>query len=163
MKGNTFEFKNNSMEIFELSEKPKLIKESINYFWKSWGNENNFKFYQDCIENSLAKKDGLPKFFIGIQDDKIIGSYALLVNDIISRQDLYPWFACLYVNESKRNNGYGEQLLNHGLNESKKLGHDELFLSTDLVNYYERKGWNHFGFGYGLTGDEFKIYSKSTS
>lgn len=151
------------MEIFELSEKPTLINTAIDYFWKSWGNANNFKFYQNCIEHSLDKKDGLPKFYIGIENESIVCSYALLVNDIISRQDLYPWFACLYVNESKRNNGYGEQLLNHGLKETKSLGNDQLFLSTDLVNYYEKKGWNEMGIGYGVSGDKFKIYSKSTA
>lgn len=151
------------MEIFELSEKPKLIEESINYFWKSWGNENNFNFYHNCIENSLSNKDSLPIFFIGMEHDKIVASYALLVNDIISRQDLCPWFACLHVKEDKRNRGYGEQLLKHGLNKSNLLGYDKLFLSTDLVNYYEKKGWQHIGLGYSLSGEEFKIYSKSTS
>ncbi len=49
-----------------------------------------------------------------LDNDEIIGSYALLTNDIISRQDLMPWFACLFVNENYRNQGLAEELISHG-------------------------------------------------
>ena len=88
------------MKIFELSEKSEKTEKAIEYFWKCWGNDSNLKFYDDCIRNSLNKEKAIPKFYIGIESDEIIGSYALLTNDIISRQDLMPWFACLFVNES---------------------------------------------------------------
>lgn len=151
------------MEIFELSEKQNYKEKAIQYFWKQWGSESNFKFYEDCMIHSLNGKKNLPNFYIGLEKEEIVGSYALLTNDIISRQDLYPWFACLYVNESKRKKGYAEKLLNHALAQAKKMGYNELYLSTDLINFYERKGWNQYGLGYGVSGDAFKIYSKSTT
>ncbi len=150
------------MEIFELAEKPKLLEQAVQYFWKKWGSEDNFVFYQDCILNSLDAKNKLPKFYIGIVENEIVGSYALLINDIISRQDLFPWFACLYVEEAFRKNGLAAQLLDHGLHQAKKKGFEKLYLSTDLINFYEKKGWDQFGVGFGVGGDEFKIYTKST-
>jgi len=101
--------------------------------------KNNFKFYQDCIVNSLDKKNALPKFYIVLNDNEIIASYALLTNDIISRQDLYPWLACLFVNPEHSNKGIAEQLLIHGLQETKNKGFDRLYLSSDLENFYEKK------------------------
>ena len=150
------------MTIFELSEKPELTDAAINYFWKNWGNESNFNFYSDCMLHSLDQRNKLPKFYIGIVEDEIICSYALLTNDIVSRQDLMPWLACLYVNEPHRNKGIGEALLNHGLQQAKLKGYKTLYLSTDLVDFYEKKDWEEYGLGYGVFGDAFKVYAKAT-
>jgi ribosomal protein S18 acetylase RimI-like enzyme len=76
--------------------------------------------------------------------------------------DLMPWLACLYVDDAYRNRGYAEQLLNHGLAQTRLKGFDYLYLSTDLINFYERKGWANFGVGYSAFGKEFTIYSKET-
>jgi GNAT superfamily N-acetyltransferase len=92
--------------------------------------------------------------------DVIIGSYALLTNDIISRQDLMPWFACLFIDKNHRNQGLAEELIEHALDESQKMGFNTLYLSTELIDFYEKKGWNYHSKGYLVFGDEIKIYSK---
>jgi len=150
------------MKIFELSDRPDKLENSINYFWKCWGNESNFNFYSDCIKNSFNKEKTIPKFYIGIESDEMIGSYALITNDLLSRQDLMPWLACLFVGERHRKKGYAEMLLNHGLNQAKIKGFEHLYLNTDLVNFYEKKGWAKYGKGFSFSGDELKIYKKST-
>lgn len=151
------------MSIELVTEGSDLLEKAVAYFWQHWGSESNFNFYKDCIENSLSNIESLPKFYLMLDKDEIIGCYALLTNDLISRQDLMPWFACLYVEEHYRNQGLAERLLNHGLNESKKRGFDTLYLSTDLNNFYEKKGWNYYSIGYGFSGDEIKIYSIKTN
>ncbi len=151
------------MKIIELSQRLDLLEKAIEYFWTCWGNESNYIFYKDCIVNSLKKENPIPKFYLGLEEDEIVASYALLTNDIISRQYLVPWFACLFVNETHRGQGLAEKLLNHALQEGKAKGFEKLYLSTDLVNFYERKGWTHLGVGYGVTGGEIKIYSKKTA
>jgi len=150
------------MEIVEFSERPDLIERGIQFYIDNWANDSNFMFYQDCILNSLNPDNLLPKFYLLLDNDQIIGSYALLRNDLVSRQDITPWFACLYVNADQRNKGLAELLLNHGVQEAKAKGFNTLYLITDLVNYYERKGWNYLGVGYGITGSKTKIYYKST-
>lgn len=150
------------MEIIELSNNIEIIDKAVDYFWKCWGNDNNFKFYQNCILNSLDNEKPLPKFYTALENDEIIASYALLTNDIISRQDLYPWLACLFVNPEHRNKGIATLLLNHGLQETEKKGFDRLYLSTDLENFYEKKGWTHTTNGYNIFDTEIKIYSKET-
>ncbi|MBN2613666.1 MAG: GNAT family N-acetyltransferase [Bacteroidales bacterium] len=151
-----------NIEIVELSKRNDLLDKAIDYFWNCWGNENNYNFYNDCISNSLDEKSILPKFYLVLYNDEIIGSYALVTNDIISRQDLFPWFACLYVNNEHRNKGIAGQLLKHGLNEAKKKGYKILYLSTDLEGFYERYGWIYIADGFNFAGIKTKIYSKST-
>jgi len=148
------------MNIKLINKGSDFLEKGVKYFWKQWGSESNFDFYKDCIENSISDDKLLPKFYLMFDKDKIIGSYALLTNDLISRQDLFPWFACLYVDENYRNQGLANELLKHSINESKKRGFDTLYLSTELNDFYEKKGWKYYSKGYTAFGDSTKIYSK---
>ena len=150
--------------IVELSQRPDLVDRAVDFFWKCWGNKNNFAFYEDCIVHSLEKDVSLPKFFLALDErEHIIGTYALLTNDLISRQDLMPWFACLFVVDEHRKKGIAGMLLDHGLNEVKNNGFKNLYLYTDLVNFYERKGWKHICNGFTVSDLEVKIYTRETA
>lgn len=81
---------------------------------------------------------------------------------LADRPDLMPWLACLYVNEKHRGKGLAAQLLRHGIQEAKRLGHPALYLSTDLENFYERKGWLYLAEGYNVMGESIKIYTCPT-
>ena len=150
------------MKIELITNQNSLVNPGTHYFWTCWGNESNFDFYKDCIENSLLDETQLPKFYVLLDEENIVGSYALLVNDLISRQDILPWFACLFVNDSYRNQGWAGKLLTHALQEAYQLGFDSLYLSTDLAGFYERKGWQFYAFGYGIMGNRIKIYRAET-
>ncbi len=137
-----------------------LTEKAINYFWTCWGNDRNFKFYEDCIVNSLKDENRLPGFYLALDSDKIAGTYALLTNDLISRQDLIPWFACLFVDPEYRKNGIAGRLLDHGLSQAKRMGYTQLYLSTDLNGFYERSAWTYLTDGFTVHGDKIKIYIK---
>jgi GNAT superfamily N-acetyltransferase len=148
------------MKIELITKENNFLGKGTEYFWKNWGSDSNFNFYKDCIENSITDNKSLPKFYLMLDRDVIIGSYALLTNDIISRQDLMPWFACLFIDKNHRNQGLAEELIEHALDESQKMGFNTLYLSTELIDFYEKKGWNYHSKGYLVCGDEIKIYSK---
>lgn len=150
------------MNLIELSQRPDLLEKAIDYFWGCWGNESNRIFYKDCMTHSMDETNAIPKFYMVLSKEEIIASYALITNDLISRQDLMPWFACLYVNEEHRNQGIAGTLLEHGLLETKRKGYNHLYLSTDLVGFYEKKEWTYLCQGYGFSGGKIKIYSKNT-
>jgi GNAT superfamily N-acetyltransferase len=150
--------------ILELSQRPDLVDRAVDFFWKCWGDENNFAFYKDCMAHSLNKEALLPKFYLALDEvDQIIGTYALLTNDLISRQDLMPWFACLFVVKGHRKKGIAAMLLDHGLKEAKNKGFENLYLYTDLENFYERKAWKHICNGFTVSNLEVKIYTRKTT
>ncbi|SES30366.1 GNAT family N-acetyltransferase [Psychrobacillus sp. OK032] len=151
------------MEIIEIQQRPEFFKEAVKVFWEHWGSESNYKFYEDCMVHSGKKPDSIPSFYIGIENKKIIGTYALLRNDINSRQDLFPWLACLYVDPDYRGNSIGEQLLEHGLKMTAQLGHEKLYLSSDLEGYYEKYGWTNSTITYGPSGASIKVYEKAVN
>ncbi|MEK4247374.1 GNAT family N-acetyltransferase [Psychrobacillus sp. FSL K6-2684] len=149
------------MQIIELQERNNLFEKAIQVFWKEWGNEHNYKFYEDAMIHSCRFSD-IPRFYVMIEEEEIIGTYALLRNDLNSRQDLCPWLACLFVKEEYRGREIGLMLLQHSLKEAASKGYDKLYLSTDLEGYYEKYGWKNNGVVYGVSGDHIKLYEKET-
>lgn len=151
------------MKIIELHKDSSMFEQAVNVFWGQWGNEDNYRFYHDCMFHSCQTEADLPRFYIVVREGDIIGTYALLRNDLNSRQDLFPWFACLYVHPDQRGEGLGSTLLDHALREAHKKGYDSLYLTTDLEGYYEKYGWTHSTEAIGLSGDSMKVYQKRTS
>ncbi|MBM7568827.1 GNAT family N-acetyltransferase [Paenibacillus sacheonensis] len=99
------------------------------------------------------------RFFAAVEGNRIVGSYALLRSELNSRQDLSPWFACLYVNPDARGRKIGELLQHHAIQETWEKGYSSLYLCTDLIGYYERNQWVYIGKGYSLNDDETRIYA----
>jgi len=65
--------------------------------------------------------------------------------DLISRQDLTPWLAALYVDEEFRSQGLGQQLQAFVLEQSRRSGFREVYLYAEFTGYYERFGWQYIG------------------
>lgn len=151
------------MEIIELRNKDQLLDQAIQVFWQQWGSEENFKFYEDAILHSATTSSDIPRFYVAVEEGEIIGTYAMLRNDLNSRQDLCPWLACLYVAEEHRGKGIGAKLLDHGLSVAAKKGYENLYLTTDIENYYEKYGWKNSGSVYGAGGGASKLYEKGTA
>jgi len=150
----------NSLQILALRDHPELLEQGIDYFASTWGIPR--PVYADCISHSLATPEPLPRWYLALRESRIIGSYGLIRNDFISRQDLCPWLCALHVEEDERGKGLGGRLLSHGRAEALRLGFERLYLSTDHVGYYERHGWVHLGTGYGPTGSPSRIYTIGT-
>lgn len=146
--------------VVSVRENPAYFERAVDYFSEKWGIDR--RVYEDSISHSLDTLSPLPRWYLLMEGDTVIGSYGLIANDFISRQDLWPWLCALYVEEDKRKSGYGGILLEHGLKEAKKLGFSKVYLSTDHTSYYERYGWRFIGVGYGPFG-ESRIYENNSA
>ncbi|MCF7793355.1 MAG: GNAT family N-acetyltransferase [Candidatus Cloacimonetes bacterium] len=145
-------------KIINVKEYEKGISEAVKYIHGIWGNESNFPFYEDAIQNSSLPGKPLPRFYLMLDEEKIIGCYALLTNDLISRQDLWPWLGCLFIDKDYRGNQLGSTLMDHGKNVAKKLGYKTIYLTTDHDGYYEKYGWTRIEDGFDLSAERSRIY-----
>lgn len=70
-------------------------------------------------------------------DDTFIGTVA------VDRKNFDPYISHLYVDPVFRRKGYGERLLEHGIDYAKLFKFDEikLWCVDGLVPYYASKGW----------------------
>ncbi len=129
------------LKIVNVKEYDGGIDKAVKFIHGVWGNDKNYSFYSDAIYHSSLSGKKLPQFFLLLKNSEIIGCSALIINDFISRQDLYPWFACLFVDEKERRNEYGKLLIEYSEREAKKAGFSILYLTTDLDGFYEKYGW----------------------
>lgn len=150
------------LKILGIRENPHLLEVGTKYFHNAFGNENNFMLYSDCINHSIATESPLPRWFLAMKDEEIVGCCALITNDFISRMDLWPWLAALYVTENERGNELGSKLLSHAVSEAGRLGFPKVYLSTDHDGYYEKYGWKRIEDGYMLWGEKSRIYEIET-
>ncbi len=146
--------------IVGVRENPDLLDRAVDYFTQKWGIDR--RIYMDCIGNSITTRSPLPRWYLLMKQDEIIGGYGLITNDFISRQDLWPWFCALYIEEPYRGHQLGARLLEHGRTEAGKLGFKKLYLATDHVGYYEKYGWSCIGDGFHPWGDQSGIYERET-
>lgn len=149
-----------NIKIICVSENLEYLEKAIEYNCVNWPLDDNI--YIDCIKNSINSKHGFPRWYLMLRDDEIIGSYGLIMNDFISRQDIWPWFAALYIEESERGKKLGANLLEHGRKEAGRLGFEKLYLCTDHIDLYEKFGWKKIGKGYHPWHEASSIYENST-
>lgn len=149
------------LKIYNAKEFPNGIEEVIKYIHAVWGSEENFEFYKDAIIHSSVEEGVIPEFYVLTKNSQIIGCVYLIRMDFVSRQDLYPWLAGLYINEDERRNGYANILMKHVEKRCKEAGYGNLYLTTDHDGYYERYDWIRIEDGIDLfSGKPTRIYKK---
>ena len=131
------------------------LEQAARYFHGKWGRPENLAFYRDAISHY---GDQLPRFFLLLAEERIAGCGALIANDFVSRHDLWPWYACHYIEPEFRGRGRGRLLLEHAVRLAGELGFTKVYLSTDHDGYYEKYGWERVEDGYEPSGAPTRIY-----
>ena len=96
--------------------------------------------------------------YIAKYNDELVGFASIWNNDLVFRQDLFPWLAGLYVKSEYRGKGIGTLLQEKCIQVVKELGYANLYLITDHENYYERSGWNFLEIAPLREGKYTRIY-----
>ena len=89
--------------------------------------------------------DGLPQAFVACAGEEPAGTVLLQRADLLSRQDIWPWLAFIYVRPEYRGLHIGAKLQQALCEHASGLGFDRVYLYTDLINYYEKTGWIYSG------------------
>lgn len=146
-------------QIISVRENPEYYERAVDYFSAKWGIDR--KIYEESVADAMNTDKSLPRWYLMLRGDDIIGSYGLIENDFIVRKDLMPWLCALYVEESERGKVLGAKLLRHGQEEAGKLGFNKVYLCTDHAGYYEKYGWTFFGTEESEFGGNARAYSIS--
>jgi len=150
------------IKIINLKDKQEFLDDVVNCIWKQWGTETNQNFYKSLIQSIINNEtEDIPQAYIAIDEYEFIGVITLLRSDLKSRQDLFPWLACLYVIEKERGKGIGRLLEKYCEDRAKEIGYSKLFLITELENYYEKTGWKFIGKEPTIPGDMIKVYERN--
>jgi len=143
-------------QIISVREHPEYFDRAVDYFSSRWCIDR--KLYEASISDSISTQNPLPRWYLMLRGDDIIGSFGLIENDFMVRKDLLPWLCALYVEPGERGKSLGSRLLAHGRQEVKALGFEKLYLCTDHVGYYEKYGWWFYGMEESEWGGKTRVY-----
>ena len=116
------------------------------------------------IVASSQTENALPLTFIAVaQQDRLLGMVGLWGYDLISRQDLCPWLAALYIDESQRGKGLGGQVSSYVIRYAQAPGFDRLYLSSACLNYDTRFGWQYIGESLDYPATSVHLYRRELS
>ena len=147
--------------IINIRNNPNHLDTAADYFSSKWPVER--QVYYDSISDSISTESNIPRWYLMLDNETIIGSFGLIENDFMVRKDLIPWICALYVEEHMRDKKLGAMLLEHARKESKALGFPKLYLCTDHIGYYEKYGWEFFGEEESEFGGNTRVYVVDTA
>ena len=150
------------MKIINLSARPEFKEQVTDWLWQAFGSENSRDFFASVVQSSLSGAD-LPQTFIALEGERLAGTVGLWRCDLVSRQDLTPWLAALYVDKDYRSRGLGQQLQEFLQEHSRRSGFSELYLYAEFTGYYERFGWRYIGDALDYPDKTVRVYKKSLS
>ena len=129
--------------------KVQLLTEENDYFYKVL--DSNFDLWykqedwskeklKEYLLNSL-NTTRLPMTLIVVENEEVIGTCQLAMNDLDVRPQYYPWLINLSVDENYRGRGIGKLLIQTVLKKIDELGYNELYLYTAHKYYFEQFGF----------------------
>ena len=132
------------IEVYNLLNKIEFLKEVAILEYEEWAdnkeNDKNNRIAKkiEKIKRCLKSNDFCK--LILLKDDKLIGFISIFPKDCDECINLTPWYATMYIKKEYRGKGYSKILNDAILEESRKRNYKEIFLKTNLNNYYEKFG-----------------------
>lgn len=145
------------MKIVPLYEVPQFASQVTDWLWQAFGDSLPRDFFASIIEHSQRPGE-LPLTFVAFDGDRLLGTVGLWRCDLISRQDLYPWLAALYVDEPARGQGLAGALQKQVIDYAREQGYAQLHLYSACRDFYERFGWRYIGDGLDYPDTTVHLY-----
>lgn len=131
------------MDIINIMNNDKFLDEYIELCSLEWGSlktKEQMLQYINVKKRKIRTGDKVISILGLIESNIMIGFISLFKYDGEERNDLTPWYATMYVKKEYRNKGYSKILNDAILKEAFRLGYGQVYLKTNLINYYEKFG-----------------------
>lgn len=146
-----------NINIVPLYAAPQHAEQVTDWLWQAFGASMPRAFFASIVTHS-QRPGQLPLTFVAHEGDTLLGTVGLWRCDLISRQDLFPWLAALYIDEAQRGKGLGGALQRAVIDYARDNGFPELFLYSACRDYYERFGWAYIGDGLDYPDQTVHLY-----
>lgn len=127
------------MEVISIKNNDIYLKEYIELCNKEWGKPRTDlnKYIEDKL-TSIRQGNEVIEVLGLINNNEMIGFISLFSEDNNERNDLFPWYATMYIKEKYRGKNYSKILNDSLIKRAKELGYKKIYLKSNLINYYEK-------------------------
>lgn len=142
------------MSLHYLVDVPQVIPTVAKWYYHQW--PALFKDEADSIHElqQVCYRNQLPLCLVEMKNNEVLGTAALLIQDMETYPQHSPWLACVYVSELYRGQGIGKKIVLAATDKARQLGVKKLYLWTDhQKKFYEKLGWQT------LTTTLYKTYT----
>lgn len=132
------------MKISYLADHQDVIPILSKWFYREWSYLHPERTEDDFCRliSERINKDKIPMALVAFDQDDLLGTVCLKVNDMDTKPELTPWLAGLYVKESWRRKGVGSTLVDAIERKAFDIGVNHLFLYTpESEHFYSQLGW----------------------
>lgn len=133
-----------TIELHCLADHLHHVEELAKLHDAEWGH----LFPRISLEEREARLQGatgrseIPSIVIAVDGPKLVGSAALVGQDMSDRLELTPWLAAVYVKPKYRRQGIAATLVGRVEQEAKALGTEQIYLFTEHEEaFYAKRGW----------------------
>lgn len=149
-----------NIKIINLKSVPEHVEEVSYWLWEEWGEAAGYSLDELVYRTQhCMQEEGVPQTLVALHEGQPAGVVSLWMNDLKTRQDLYPWMATLYVKPEYRNLKIGQALQLASIEAARNsTGFPYLYLITELDGYYEKTGWEFTETVPTGTGSTEKVY-----
>ena len=107
------------MQILNLKDEPQHISQLAEWHQHEWSSLNPGRTLEQRIETMQAylRDDLVPSTYIA-KGPELMGSAAIIANDMETRPELTPWLASVFVAPAYRNQSIGSRLVKHVMQQA---------------------------------------------
>lgn len=122
------------------------------------GYDDGKKLSLEEAERLLRKSEQYPfyKFFVAVDQDSVVGTYAILVMDNIGHVGTPSAVVeSVAVDPSRQGGGVGKAMMDHAMMIARDRGCYKLALSSSVKRvrahaFYEKLGYHRYGYSFGV-------------
>lgn len=132
------------IKIINLKDEPENLSTLASWHQQEWSYLNPG---EDLSARILRMQphlsdDLIPSTFIA-KGDALLGSAAIVDQDMKIKPQLKPWLASVFVRPEYRKQGIGRKLVLHVMAQAQTAGIGRLYLYTpDKTGFYSKLGWS---------------------
>ena len=127
-----------------LADEPEEISLVASWIHREWSERTGISSVEPFRQavSKCTDPSRIPFAVVACLADRVVGTAALVEQDMKERSDLSPWLARVYVEAPARGQGVGSALCRDVLARAMGMGVSRLYLFTpDQQHFYSRMGW----------------------
>jgi len=127
------------MHLESIADHLDLVDLIARWHFAEWGHLDPSSTLEAWTEGLRQRthRDEIPTTYVALEADELLGSVTLVEHDMLTRPELSPWVAGVYVAPAHRHRGIGSALVRYAVHQVVKSTKSEQVLRRRVSNRRE--------------------------